>query len=296
MSDCVSELNKPARASANNTTATDACKQMKAKADSCNCSFSKILQRVLDGIDLQGQFFPNNLPGCAQAAGCSSSVPLPVELGLLGDLRYLGACSAPRLGISSDASQYTVGSSIAICYSLPGPGGITITDLQGSSSNVLLSGQDDGTGDCVGGTVSPPVGRECARIDYTGSSGSTSAQACWTVSAGGAGTTSTSGGTTSASDPYYVLSLDGYGKAIFVGRKSDVHAGTVLYCGACTTVPKILGVLAGPFDTYDQAARDYCAHISNPHGGGLGVDRIDAYGQKDFDSDVSGLPDCSQYR
>src|SRR5205814_6912152 len=51
---------------------------------------------------------------------------------------------------------------------------------------------DDGTGDCFGGRVTPPTGQECMRLDYSGLGGSNSTQACWTV---------TSGSTTTASQP-----------------------------------------------------------------------------------------------
>jgi hypothetical protein len=92
----------------------------------------------------------------------------------------------------------------------------------------------------------------------------------------------------------YVLNLDGYGGAIFVGRKSDVGPGSVQACGPCNTTPKILAVLAGPFGSTDAANYDLCKNATNPHGSPLGVSRIDAYGVKNLDAD--NMPDCSQYK
>ena len=83
--------------------------------------------------------------------------------------------------VTTEKSQYQIGGSIRICYRVPGPGLVTITDTQGGTSNVILSGNDDGRGDCISGRVEPPPGQECFRLDYAGSRGSATAQTCITV-------------------------------------------------------------------------------------------------------------------
>ena len=77
---------------------------------------------------------------------------------------------------------YTVGDPIRICYDVPGPGPITITDVHADGTqHVLLSGNDDGTGGCFNGTVTPPAGTECLRLDYHTSAGSGTTQVCFQV-------------------------------------------------------------------------------------------------------------------
>jgi hypothetical protein len=229
----------------------------------------------------------------AQAGDASTTCDTyqPSPLRELSDARIDGSfCSAPRLGVGTDGGQYAVGDPITVCYTVPGPGFVTITDVQSTGSTVITSGNDDGRGDCLGGTISPPLGRECVSASFGGRTAQACFQVCNSLPCSGGTTTTT---TQPAAEPYFVLMLDGYGSAVFVGRKSDVVAGTVLFCGPCTTVPKILGVLAGPFNTFDQAAADYCHHATNPHKNSpLGVNRIDAYGHKDLDADVQGLPSC----
>jgi hypothetical protein len=85
------------------------------------------------------------------------------------------------VSITTDKSQYQVGEAIRICYRVPGPGRVTITDTQGGTSKVILSGNDDGRGDCVVGRVEPPPGQECFRLDYAGSRGTATAQTCITI-------------------------------------------------------------------------------------------------------------------
>ena len=73
------------------------------------------------------------------------------------------------LTIITDRTQYLVGDSIHVCYTVAAPGPITITDTQADgTSHVLLSGVDDGTGGCVDGTITPPLGRECPQISEVG--------------------------------------------------------------------------------------------------------------------------------
>jgi hypothetical protein len=71
--------------------------------------------------------------------------------------------------ISTDQSQYYVGSPIRICYTVPGPGPVTIIDQQpGGLTHTLLSVYDDGTGWCFPGTVTPPPGTECLFMYFGG--------------------------------------------------------------------------------------------------------------------------------
>ena len=73
----------------------------------------------------------------------------------------------PATSIRTDKTQYRVGEPIKICYTIPsGATPITVTDVQpGGAAKVLLSGVDDGTGGCFGGTITPPTGTECIRIE-----------------------------------------------------------------------------------------------------------------------------------
>ena len=79
-------------------------------------------------------------------------------------------------------ATYAVGETIRICYDIPAPGQVTITDiLADGRSHVLLSGFDDGTGGCFNGLVTLPMGTECLRLDYATSAGSGSTQVCFHV-------------------------------------------------------------------------------------------------------------------
>ena len=80
---------------------------------------------------------------------------------------------APRLPVRpgatriwTDRPEYRVGDTIEICYSVPAPGPIAITDiLPGRRTQVLVFGVDDGRGGCLRGTVTPPTGVEHLRLD-----------------------------------------------------------------------------------------------------------------------------------
>ena len=79
-------------------------------------------------------------------------------------------------------SVHTVGEWLQVCYSVPGPGPVTITDiLPDGRTQVLLSGYDDGAGGCFWAQVTPPTGTECIRLDYWTSAGSGSTQTCFRV-------------------------------------------------------------------------------------------------------------------
>jgi hypothetical protein len=85
--------------------------------------------------------------------------------------------------IWTDKPSYAVGESILICYRVPVPGPITITDIAADGTvRVLYSGPSNATGGCLPGTVTPPPGSECLRLQYPlagGGAGVT--QTCFTV-------------------------------------------------------------------------------------------------------------------
>jgi hypothetical protein len=86
--------------------------------------------------------------------------------------------------VTTDKADYRIGEALTFCFTVPGPGPITITDrLANGQQNVLVEWHDDGRGACFSGTVTPPSGRECLRLDYTGPAGSSSTETCFNVSA-----------------------------------------------------------------------------------------------------------------
>jgi hypothetical protein len=88
-----------------------------------------------------------------------------------------------NLAIFTDRTRYRIGDLIRGCYTVPGPGPITIIDmLPDGQTQVLIHGYDDGTGACHTGTVTPPPGIECLTLQYTYPSGmEAAAQACFEV-------------------------------------------------------------------------------------------------------------------
>lgn len=89
---------------------------------------------------------------------------------------------ASSLSIRTDYFQYLVGQAIQICYKVPGPGRITITDVSSLGTTTgIYSVTDDGTGDCIHESPTAPPSTECLRIDYTGNAGSESNTTCFQV-------------------------------------------------------------------------------------------------------------------
>ena len=87
-----------------------------------------------------------------------------------------------QLNITTNKPFYFVGEWAQICYHVPGPGYVHITDHQYGSVKTLLSGYDDGAGDCFWGQVTPPYGQECLRIQYWFPYGGSSIkQTCFSV-------------------------------------------------------------------------------------------------------------------
>lgn len=73
------------------------------------------------------------------------------------------AVTGPGSGaaIWADQSQYTVGSPVSMCYIVPGPSHVVITDTDaGGNAQTVLDGNDDGTGGCLSGTATAPTGTE----------------------------------------------------------------------------------------------------------------------------------------
>ena len=91
----------------------------------------------------------------------------------------------PLPTITTDKTAYEVGETIRICYTVPGAGPVTITDiLADGTSHLLLDVYDDGTGWCFDAVTTFPVGTECLRLDYdAGETGTRSAVACFEVQA-----------------------------------------------------------------------------------------------------------------
>lgn len=87
-----------------------------------------------------------------------------------------------NLSITTDRGTYTVGDPIKVCYSVPSPGPITITDiLADGTQQPFFSGYDDGTGGCIPGVITPPSGNECMRLTF---GANLSAQTCFRVIGG----------------------------------------------------------------------------------------------------------------
>jgi hypothetical protein len=98
-------------------------------------------------------------------------------------LIIVGDFDPDRLRISTDKAQYAIDEPIRFCYTVPAPGEIAVIDsLANGQRTTLLAGFDDGRGDCITGTVTPPAGRECLRIRYFfADGGSWSRQTCFDV-------------------------------------------------------------------------------------------------------------------
>jgi hypothetical protein len=84
--------------------------------------------------------------------------------------------------IWTDQAQYAIGDAILICYRVPTPGPITVTDIAADGTvRVLYSGPSAGTDGCIPGTVTPPAGTECVRLTYPLTVGTGSTQTCFQV-------------------------------------------------------------------------------------------------------------------
>jgi hypothetical protein len=72
--------------------------------------------------------------------------------------------------IWTDKNAYTVGENTRFCYSVPRPAYIEVTDiLADGTASVFFSANDDGRGDCIAITITPPSGLETLRLSvYSG--------------------------------------------------------------------------------------------------------------------------------
>jgi hypothetical protein len=111
-------------------------------------------------------------------------VSLLLTLGLAGFILARAPAARAQLDgltITMDADQYNVGDSGGFCYTVPGPGQVTVTNNGVNGTATLLSGQDDGTGDCDMGTIQGPAGKYCVIILFSGAAGAGTAQSCYQV-------------------------------------------------------------------------------------------------------------------
>jgi hypothetical protein len=81
----------------------------------------------------------------------------------------LGSLPPPSaLAIYTDRQTYFQGDPIDVCYRVPAPGPIRITDqINENTPTTFFQGYDDGTGGCIPGVITPPSGNECMVIFFT---------------------------------------------------------------------------------------------------------------------------------
>jgi hypothetical protein len=89
---------------------------------------------------------------------------------------------AATVGISTDQPQYQIGNTAQICYTVAGPGPVSITDMQADGgSHTLFATDDDGTGYCFAATITPPSGNECLSIAASSGGANGSSSTCFQV-------------------------------------------------------------------------------------------------------------------
>jgi hypothetical protein len=80
-----------------------------------------------------------------------------------------GRADAQSAGVRTDQFHYAIGDAVRICYTVPGPGPITLTvTIPEVRSVVVAQGYDDGRGDCVTTRAGNPAGERRVRLDYAG--------------------------------------------------------------------------------------------------------------------------------
>ncbi len=115
------------------------------------------------------------IPASAQLG--SHTVDIADDDGSTGSASFTVTSTGPTCGrtlgqhctaIWTDKSQYQIGDTIQYCYSVPQPAHVTITDIQpGGASQIALDADDDGTGGCLQGTITPPTGTERLHLSVT---------------------------------------------------------------------------------------------------------------------------------
>src|SRR5271167_4328806 len=70
------------------------------------------------------------------------------------------------VSVTTDKTQYRVGDAVSVCWTVSGPGPVTL-DLTHADGSVdyLYLGMDDGRGGCFNGTIVPPTGTECIELN-----------------------------------------------------------------------------------------------------------------------------------
>jgi len=97
----------------------------------------------------------------------------------------LARAQTGSVSVSTDKSQYQIGDPVNICYTVAGPGPVTITDtLADGTEQQVFQAVDDGTGYCFSGTITPPAGTECLAIQSISAAGTGSNRSCFQVQAG----------------------------------------------------------------------------------------------------------------
>ena len=134
--------------------------------------------------------------------------------------------------ITTDRQQYNINDPITVCYRVPVPGYITITDLPSSQqTQVFYQGPSAGTGTCLPGRITPPAGNECLILSYPLPGGGTGqTQTCFLV----LGPPPPSGWIEVG-----VAQVDGAGTFAFTGQFPATTNLTVMRVtsGACTANP-----------------------------------------------------------
>ena len=65
-----------------------------------------------------------------------------------------------------EGGTYVIGDALTVCYSVARPIEIRLSSCpEGETCRVVVEGFDDGQGDCMVGTISPPAGRRVVRIE-----------------------------------------------------------------------------------------------------------------------------------
>jgi hypothetical protein len=85
------------------------------------------------------------------------------------------------LSVTMDGDSYNIGATGGICYTVPGPGQVTLTNNNAAGTAILLSRRDDGSGSCEYGPIQGPAGRYCVVVLFSGAAGVGTAQTCYQV-------------------------------------------------------------------------------------------------------------------
>jgi hypothetical protein len=136
-----------------------------AYAQSCESEETATEECFLDGIAAI-----ESAPAFGVSPGASGSMASPPVAG--ADSRAVPAQVAPAIvpsplprpsvRIWTDRRHYWVGDEIKVCFRIPGPGRVQITDVMPDGSrHVLWARREKGRGDCLSAWITPPTGTEC---------------------------------------------------------------------------------------------------------------------------------------